>query len=237
MQRLTRLIYPPQCLTCDEMVESEGRLCPSCWSRTPFIVDHPCDACGKPLIGDTQAGDLCDDCRSMPRAWSRGRAVMLYADNARGVVLRLKHGDRTDLARPAGAWLAQAAKPLLVDGMIVAPVPLHWMRLLRRRYNQSALLAQQVAKLHRLSYIPDLLRRPIATRTLDGMTAVQRSETVAGAIVFNERRRAAIAGRPVLLIDDVMTTGATLAQCANACRRAGAAGVFVAVLARVDREH
>ncbi|WP_321365488.1 ComF family protein [uncultured Celeribacter sp.] len=236
MQRLAKLIYPAQCLTCDEMIEVTRGLCPTCWSNTPFIVDHPCESCGRPLIGDALDGDLCDDCRTQPRAWDRGRAAMLYAGNARSIVLRFKHGDRTDLAYSAGQWLANAAEPLIAPDTVVAPVPLHWVRILRRRYNQAALLAARVAKLHERPYIPDLLKRSSATRTLDGMTAEQRRDTVAGAIQITAKRADKIKGKRVLLIDDVMTTGATLTQCAEACLAAGAKGVDVAVLARVDRD-
>lgn len=235
MQRLAKLIYPAKCLTCDEIIDVARGLCPNCWSNTPFIVDHPCDACGRPLIGEAEEGDLCDDCRTTPRLWTQGRAAMLYAGNGRSLVLRFKHGDRTDLAHSAGAWLANAAAPILREDMVVAPVPLHWLRLVRRRYNQSALLAQRVGKIHGLDYVPDLLRRPVATRKLDGMSAEQRHDTVAGAIVMTSRKAAKIKGRPVLLIDDVMTTGATLNECARLCLEAGAATVSIAVLARVDR--
>jgi len=236
MQRLLKLVYPAQCLTCDEMIEVERGLCPTCWADTPFIIDPPCDACGRPLIGDAEEGDLCDDCRTHPRVWTRGRAVMLYAGNGRSIVLRFKHGDRTDLAYVAGQWLADAAAPLITPDMVVAPVPLHWRRILFRRYNQAALLAARLAKLHHLTYVPDMLRRVNATRKLDGMTAAQRAKTVTGAIRLSGRRAGDIEGRRVLLIDDVMTTGATLTQCAQACLAGGAAGVDVAVLARVDRK-
>lgn len=236
MQRLAKLIYPAQCITCDEMIEAERGLCPKCWSQTPFIIDPPCDACGRPLIGEVQQGDLCDDCQSNSRPWDRGRAVMLYADNGRSLVLKFKHGDRTDLARPAGAWLADAAAPLIAPDTVVVPVPLHWLRIFRRRYNQSALLAAQLAKIHGLDYVPDLLRRPQATRKLDGMTAIQREETVSGAIAFSQKHHKKIADRHVLLVDDVMTTGATLAQCARICLAAGAKRVSITVLARVARE-
>lgn len=162
---------------------------------------------------------------------------MLYAGNGRTIVLRLKHGDRTDLAYSAGGWLADAAADLITPETIVAPVPLHWLRILRRRYNQSALLAARLAKIHNISHVPDILRRVSATRKLDGMNAQQRAETVAGTIKINPKRVGLIEGRRVLLIDDVMTTGATLTQCAEACLTAGASAVDIAVLARVDRQH
>lgn len=237
MQRLAKLIYPTQCLTCDELIEERRGLCPNCWSRTGFIVDPPCEACGRPLIGDAEPGDLCEDCHAQPHLWSRGRAAMAYADNGRTIVLRLKHGDRTDLAYTAGRWLAEAAASLVTEDTIVAPVPLHWLRLLRRRYNQSALLAARLAHLKGLLYVPDLLSRPTATRTLDGMTADQRRETVNGVIRVTPKHRERIEGRHILLVDDVMTTGATLDSCAKVCLDSGADSVDVAVLARVDREH
>ena len=240
MERLAKLIYPAQCLTCDEMIEVERGLCPTCWRDTPFIVDHPCDCCGRPLIGDARCGDLCDDCHSKPRGWQRGRAAMLYADNARRIVLGLKHGDRTDLARPAGRWLADAARDIATEDMIVAPVPLHWFRLMRRRYNQSALLSQwfarELAQVFAVEHMPDLLKRVSATSSLDGMNVEQRRDTVAGTIKVHGRRAQSIQGRTVLLVDDVMTTGATLEQCTQACLLAGAKTVNIATLARVASE-
>lgn len=218
------------------MIEASRGLCPKCWSDTPFIVDTPCDACGRPLVGDAMDGDLCNDCHAHPPVWDRGRAAMQYSGNARSIVLRFKHGDRTDLAYSAGQWLLDAAAPLITPDTVVAPVPLHWFRLLRRRYNQAALLSARLSKLNQLRHFPDLLKRPSATRVLDGMTAEQRRDTVAGAIRLNTKYVGEIVGRRILLVDDVMTTGATLTQCAAQCLKAGAQGVDVVVLARVDRE-
>ena len=160
MQALLRLIYPSQCLSCDALVESDFGLCGQCWRETPFINGLVCDSCGMPLPGgDPGEVAYCDDCLVIGRPWAQGRAAMLYRDNARDLVLSLKHADRTDLARPAGAWLFRAAAPLLRAGTIVAPVPLHWLRLFRRRYNQSALLSQALARMAGLDHIPDLLTR------------------------------------------------------------------------------
>jgi ComF family protein len=161
---------------------------------------------------------------------------MLYDGNAKSIVLRLKHADRTDLARPVGEWLAEAARPLVEPDTIVAPVPLHWIRGARRRYNQSILLSKRVSKLLDVDHCPDLLQRRIATRKLDGMSADQRAKAVSGAINLRRRRRQIIEGRHVLLIDDVLTTGATLTECAKACLAGGAAQISVAVLARVAKK-
>ncbi|GAA3858290.1 ComF family protein [Celeribacter arenosi] len=218
------------------MIEAARGLCPTCWAQTPFIVDPPCEACGRPLVGDAEAGDLCNDCYATPRPWSRGRAALLYEGNGRSIVLKLKHGDRTDLARVAGDWLAQASRDLAQSNPIVAPVPLHWLRMLKRKYNQSALLADRVASVLGLEYCADLLIRSSATRSLDGLSREHRRETVSGAIRVNPKRTLAVEGRHVLLIDDVMTTGATLEECATLCKSAGAADVSIAILARVAGE-
>ena len=161
---------------------------------------------------------------------------MAYRDNGRKLVLALKHGDRHDIIRPAAAWMARAAEPLLSPGMLVLPVPLHWLRMLKRRYNQSALLAQAVARETGLAYAPDVLIRPRATQSLGGLGYEKRYRTMQGAIAVQPRRRHKVAGRSVLLVDDVMTSGATLAAATLACQEAGASDVNILVLARAGRD-
>jgi ComF family protein len=236
VQSALRLIYPPQCVACGERTDEEFGLCGPCWREAGFIAGLTCDKCGVPLPGEDPGEPvLCDDCLTIARPWSRGRAAMAYGETGRRVVLSLKHGDRLDLARPAGKWLARAAKPILAEGMIVAPVPLHWLRFLKRRYNQSALLAEQVAKLAGLDYCPDLLVRARRTESQEGRDREGRFANVAGAIRAHPRRRHRIEGRHVLLVDDVMTSGATLAAAAEACLAAGACDVSVLALARVAK--
>ena len=235
LQRVLRLIYPPQCLSCAIPVAQEGALCPACWRDTPFIGGLVCDACGIPMPGHAQ-GDavLCDDCLRVPRPWHRGRAAMLYAGTARRLVLGLKHGDRLELAGACGTWLAAAVRPILEPGMLLAPVPLHWSRLLRRRYNQSAVLAQALARRTGLEHCPDLLVRRRRTPGQGG-TLTARHGNVEGALALHPRRGARAMGRAVLLVDDVMTSGATLAAAADACLAGGATRVDVVVLARVTK--
>ena len=161
---------------------------------------------------------------------------MLYKDKARDLVLKLKHADRTDLARPSGGWLMRVARPILMPDMVIAPIPLHWRRLLKRRYNQSALLSAQVARLSGLDHCPDLLQRKRNTQTQDGKDRDGRFVNIADSIRVHPKRRGKVEGRHVLLVDDVMTSGATLAAGAEACLAEGARDISVLVLCRVAKD-
>ncbi|GHD98346.1 competence protein ComF [Defluviimonas sp. 20V17] len=233
------LIYPPQCLSCDALVTTDFGLCGACWRDTPFIAGLTCDKCGAPLPGETNAGsspECCDDCLTVPRPWHQGRAALLYRDNGRRLVLALKHGDRQDLARPAAIWLARAARPILTPDMLIAPVPLHWRRLLTRRFNQAALISAALSRELALDHCPDLLSRTRRTPSQEGRDRDDRFSNLAEALAPHPRRGARARGRHVLLVDDVMTSGATLSAAAEACRSAGARAVSVLALARVVKD-
>lgn len=237
MQSALHLIYPSQCISCRDLVEGDNALCGKCWRDTPFISGMACDKCGTPLIGeDTGESILCDDCMTIARPWSKGRSAMLYKGNARKLVLAFKHGDRLDLAAPAGHWLARVCAPLLQSDTLIAPVPLHWMRLMKRRYNQSALLTTGLAKVVKRSACLDLLVRTKRTRSLEGLGRDARFQMLADSIKVNHKRRHRLIGRSILLVDDVMTSGATLAACTEACLAAGAKDVNTVTLARVAKD-
>lgn len=237
MQAALHLIYPPQCLSCDALVTTDFGLCGACWRQTPFITGLVCNQCGTPLPGqDTGQPEVCDDCLTIARPWSQGRAALLYRDNARHLVLALKHGDRLDLARPAASWLHSAALPMLCANMLVAPIPLHWLRLLKRRYNQSVLLSQALSKLAQLDHCPDLLIRRRHTPSQEGRSRDARFANLTAALAVHPRRAHLAEGRHILLVDDVMTSGATFAAAAEACIAAGATGVSVLALARVAKD-
>ncbi|MGX0875660.1 putative amidophosphoribosyltransferase [Roseovarius sp. MBR-154] len=236
-QTAIRLIYPSRCTLCGVTVDSDFGLCGPCWRDTPFISGLVCDACGVPLPGEAGAqAEFCDECLTHARPWSRGRAALLYHENGRRLVLALKHGDRHDVIRPAAKWLARAAAPLLQPGTVLAPVPLHWTRMLRRRYNQSALLVQALARETGQPHCLDLLHRTRRTQTLKGLDRAARHAMLSDAIRVNPARRALIMDRPVLIVDDVMTSGATLSAAAQAAFAAGAQDVCILTLARVAKD-
>lgn len=236
MQALIAAVYPPQCITCDALVASDFGLCADCWRDTPFITGLACVKCGSPLSGDPLETDaVCDDCLRIARPWMAGRAAMIYADNARRIVLALKHGDRMDLARPSGQWLMRAAGPLIKPGMVVAPVPLHWWRMLRRSYNQSALLSAALARAAGLVHCPDALVRRRNTGSQEGRDRDARFANLQDAFCIHPKRRSRIEGRDIVLVDDVMTSGATFAAATEACLAAGAREVFVLSLTRVAK--
>mmetsp|Transcript_18034 Transcript_18034/g.27595 ORF Transcript_18034/g.27595 Transcript_18034/m.27595 type:complete len:242 (-) Transcript_18034:5730-6455(-) len=233
LQTAITAIYPPRCLGCGELVDSDFGLCGACWGETEFVGETACDMCGVPLPGVDHSDALrCDDCLSAPKTWARGRAALIYSGMGRKLVLRLKHGDRQEIARPAATWMRMTVQPLLTEKTLIVPVPLHWMRLAKRRYNQSAVIARHLAESTGLDWCPDLLVRSKRTQSLDGRPRSERQDILTDAIQINPKRRHRIVTRPVLLIDDVMTTGATLNACADACHAAGAGDVCVSVLAR-----
>lgn len=236
MQMMLRLLYPPRCLICGGLVETDFGLCGTCWRDTPFLSGLGCSCCGVPLPGVSDRAEFCDECLVTPRPWQEGRAALLYRDNGRKLVLMLKHGDRHDIAGPAGQWMARQARPMLREGMIAVPIPLHLRRHLRRRYNQSALLAMSLAEALGIDWSPNALTRDRHTPALEGKGREERFATLDAAIRVAPEHRELIRGRPVLLVDDVMTSGATLSAATEACLAAGASEVCVSVLARVAKD-
>ncbi|GGL55503.1 ComF family protein [Wenxinia marina] len=236
LQSVLAAIYPPACVHCGTATEADFALCGPCWRDAWFIGGTACTACGAPLQGEPEEGGAaCDDCLATARPWSRGVAVMEYRDAGRALILRLKHGDGVELARTLGAWMARAAAAVLPDEALIVPVPLHWTRLWRRRYNQAALLARRIGAETGREVAVDALVRSRRTLALDGHSREARFRALDGAIAPHPRRGMALRGRPVLLVDDVMTSGATLAAATDAALAAGAAAVNVLVLARATR--
>jgi ComF family protein len=226
-------LLPPQCLSCRTEVAEPGVLCPTCWGAIRFLGPPQCAVCGMPFELPSPDGALCAACLGSRPAFDAARAVFRYDEGSRGLILSFKHGDRTEAAPAFGLWLARAGGELIARADLIAPVPLHWTRLFRRRYNQSALLAQSLAKTSGVPVALDLLRRRRATPSQGRLSRSGRRRNVQGAFEVGREKRARLTGRRVLLIDDVLTTGATVEACSATLLRAGAASVDVLTLARV----
>lgn len=223
-------------MVCSTSVGDAQTLCASCWGEAYLIDGVTCDACGAPMGIALPSGETirCDDCLTTPVSWDRGRAATLYAGSARALVLALKHGDRPDIAKAMGRWMARAAADLIAESDVMVPIPLHWRRFLTRRYNQSAELSRVMARETGVPHAPDLLRRMRPTEMQRSRSACARAQNVKGVFAVPPYMRDSALGKRVLLIDDVMTTGATLSAATEALRNAGAAEVSVVVFARVQ---
>lgn len=230
------VLLPPICLTCEAIVDAPGQLCPDCFARTSFITEPCCVTCGAPFsrAGDGGRERVCGPCRFAPPPWDRARAALRYDAQAKRLILPLKYHDRVDLADALAPMMARAGATLLQDAEVIAPVPLHRRRLFSRRYNQAGLLAGAVGRLAGRETILDAMRRTRFTRPLGELGAVARARMVSGAFEVRAKRVDRFAGRRVLLVDDVLTSGATCGACVEALLAAGAAAVDVLVAARVS---
>lgn len=226
-------VLPPRCLACGATVGEPGALCSACWSAMTFFTPPWCAVCGLPFPHPMGDGALCPECARGRASWDRARAVIRYDKHSRRLVLGLKHGDRTHLAGPLGGWMRRAGGEVLDGADLLVPVPLHWTRLFARRYNQAALLAHAVHAAGGPPVAPDWLVRRRRTPPQGRLGALARARNVRGAFALRPGR--AVKGRRVVIIDDVLTTGATIEECARVLRRAGAASVGVLTLARALR--
>ncbi|MFZ5913654.1 MAG: ComF family protein [Pseudomonadota bacterium] len=234
---LVNALLPPRCLASGEIVTQQGLLGAAAWSRIHFITSPFCERCGVPFSFDTgDGGDiLCGACIAKPPLFDRARAVFHYDDGSRPMILGFKHGDRLEGVPAFARWMAQASAECLQDRPLIVPAPLHRKRLFRRRYNQSALLALALGRLTGAEVSTDALRRVRNTPPQGGLNRAARERNLRGAIEIRQRRKSLVQGRNILLVDDVLTTGATAEACARALRRAGAKRVDVSCLARVVR--
>lgn len=232
---LLETLLPPRCFACGIEVATQGDLCGSCWATVTFITDPQCTICGYPF--EHEAGDnaLCGACLQRKPLYDVARVALRYDDASRPLILAFKHGDRSEGADVFGRWMARVVADSGIEPNLIMPVPLHRIRLWRRRFNQSALLANTLSR--HLDIVTDVtsLVRTRNTPTQGGLKARERHRNVRRAFAMKPGTEDRVKGRNVVLVDDVMTTGATVESCARVLKRAGAAHIFVIALARVVR--
>jgi ComF family protein len=225
------LIWPPRSLLSDAPVDRPGVIEPALWAELKFLSDPWCARCGFPFQHAANPGDVCGACAGAAPAYDSARAALAYDDHARRLILDLKRGGRRDGLPVFARWMASAGAEMLQRADVVMPAPMHWTRLARRSFNQAAWLAQALSRHTGVAWRPEGLKRVKRRKSQEGLSASERRRNVAGAI----RAGAHFEGKAVVVIDDVLTTGATLEACARALRRAGVAEVHGLTLARVVR--
>lgn len=226
------ILWPPRCALCRTAVDAAHSVCAECFATLHFVTTPQCRCCGLPF-SHAPAGDLlCGACAATPPPYDCARAALLYDDASRPLITQLKYGDQPQLALLLARWMRLAGHTALEGAEVIIPVPLHWRRMLARRYNQSLMLARDLATLTQLPVQPTWLVRRKATTPQVGLSRAQRRRNVAKAFVVPELYRSTVRGKRLLLVDDVMTSGATLEACTHALREAGAAEIRVLTLAR-----
>jgi ComF family protein len=226
------LALPTLCPSCREPIEGRG-VCPACWSKLSFITRPYCERLGTPFTYDPGLGILSMEAIADPPAYHRARAAVRFDDVARALVHALKYGDRLDLAPMMGRWISRAGSEVLAEADALVPVPLHWRRLWARRFNQSAMLAAAISAESGVPIADGALKRVKPTPQQVGLSRAERATNVQGAFRVPDSAKGAVAGRRLVLVDDVLTSGATVDGCARALLRAGAAQVDVLTFARV----
>jgi len=229
---LADLLPPPVCVVCRTRIGRHGLICGACFAKIDFIAPPLCDQLGVPLPYDAGAPLLSAAAIAKPPVYDRARAVARYSSTMRELVQSFKYRDRHEGLPLFGRWLSKAGAELLADAEFILPVPLYASRLWSRRFNQSAMLAHAVGRVARVPVDCFVLKRVRRTASQVGLSADQRRRNVAGAFKVPQAQAGRVKGRKVLVIDDVITTGATAEACARALRRAGAARVDVLALAR-----
>ncbi|MEM7178960.1 MAG: ComF family protein [Pseudomonadota bacterium] len=238
LHRTLDTLIPPVCPVAGIEVGATGALSAEAWRELTFIATPGCRRCGRevPEVQPPDPDFVCDTCRAYAHGWDRGRAAFSYEGTGRRLILSLKHGDRLDLVPLLATWMRRVAGPLIEEADLLVPIPLHWSRRIARRYNQSAELARVISAQagKPAAFDPFCLARPRRTPKQDGLDRAGRIANLQGALAATRRGQRRLPGARVLLVDDVMTTGATLDAATRVCLAAGAGSVDVVVSALVN---
>lgn len=236
LARVVDFVLPPRCIVTGEMVDRQGMVSPSAWASLNFIADPQCGRCGFPFdfdSGDIQEGNTCGVCQKNPPVFHQARAALVYDDASRDIILGFKHGDQTHAVPSFLPWLMRAGEEMLEKADFLVPVPLHRWRIMRRRFNQSALMAQYLSQALHTPCLLGALTRVRATQTQGHLQVTERKRNVRNAFAVPAQYQGQIKDKNIVLIDDVYTTGATVSECAKALLKCGATSVDVLTLARV----
>ncbi len=230
------VLLPPRCLATGEIVDAPGMISPAFWAQLQFVEAPFCKACGIPFSFDIANDSLCAACMDREPVFDSARSAVIYNEASRKMILSFKYGDRLHAVHTFAPWMLRAGREMIGQADFIVPVPLHHRRLRERRFNQSALLAQEIAKKSGKphAYIPDALRRTRHTVPQQGLNFKERGKNVQGAFAVNEKY--SLKNKTILLIDDVFTSGATLNECARVMKAAKAECVSVLTIARVTKE-
>ncbi len=233
--KIIDFIIPLRCMKCGNILDKVEGLCGPCWASISFISKPYCCCCGRPFEFDIDESALCGPCSHKQPFFKTARSVFTYTPESKELILKFKHTDNLQAAPLFGKWLSKIVQE--IENPLCVPVPLHWTRLFQRTYNQAGLLAQQVAKLQNLTYVPSLIVRHQRTLSQGKFSKDARIKNVRNAFSVPQKHNGLLKQRNVLLIDDVYTTGATLNTCAKTLIKAGAREVHAVTLSRVVLPH
>jgi len=232
IKQIENFILPPHCVVCKKLLCDENGFCGECFKKLSVISSPYCKICGRPFVGEVLGEALCGECLISLPSYDAMRSAFVYDEASSRLVSGFKYADQLHLLKPLARQLARISTDFLDDVEVIVPVPLHYWRLVQRRYNQSALLAKELAKITSRSYAPELLTRLRFTTPQVGLKRSLRKVNVKGAFGVKVAQQKLVAGKRVLLVDDVVTTGATIEECVKALKNAGASKVYVATIAR-----
>lgn len=231
-KRFLNVILPPRCISCGSFIEDAGSLCTDCWSGIDFISRPFCSVCSFPFEYDMGDDAMCGQCMVSHPKYDKAKCVFVYNYKSSRLITGFKYGDKIHSTRSFARWMASAGQDFFPQTDVISPVPLHRVKLFTRRYNQSALLANKIGEIGNIMFLPDILLRTKLKPPQASLSRRRRLWNVKGVFALNKKYHEFIKGKNILLIDDVITTGATISECAGILKKAGAEKVFVIALAR-----